>query len=278
MIILSWLFFTLTYALSVFAARSATVPQMLFFRNIVSLLIVLPWMIYHGPESFKTSRFGLLLARSLASLASLGFMFIAIQKTSLADATLLINSSPLFVPFVVAIWLKKSINHRLWPVLIIGFFGIGLILRPNIKIFDSGALFALAAGITTAISIVAIRLTTTTEKIHTVLFYLFLISAVAALPLTFFYWESLNTKTVLELILMGILAAIAQALFVKACHFATASQLAPFSYSAVLFAGLIDFFVWGKVPDWIACLGIFLVCFAGILIIWLTQPKKLSTN
>lgn len=263
------------YAVSIFAARSASVPQMIFFRNLISLIIILPWMLKHGKTSFKTSRIGLILARSVTSILTPGLMFIAIQKTSLVDASLLSNSAPLFVPFIVALCFKKSINHRLWPALIIGFIGIAFILKPDVHSFDGGALFALAAGVCMAISTVAVRLTTTTEKIHTVLFYLFLIGALLMLPLTCFYWQTLNLKILLELTLMGILAALGQAAFVKACHYATATQLAPFGYSTVIFAGMIDFALWGKIPDWLSIVGILFVCAGGVLTILITRQKQL---
>ena len=59
--------------------------------------------------------------------------------------------------------------------------------------------------------------------------------------------------------------ALAQLLIILAYEHATASQIAPFNYSVVIFSGLIGWIVWHNELDWFSIVGILLVCAGGIL-------------
>ena len=68
--------------------------------------------------------------------------------------------------------------------------------------------------------------------------------------------------------------AAAQLLIILAYQHATASQIAPFNYSVVIFSGLIGWVVWHTTLDWISGMGILLVCAGGILSILLAPDAR----
>jgi drug/metabolite transporter (DMT)-like permease len=277
-ILVSWLLFTLMYAVSIEVSKTISSPEMVFFRNMISLLCVLPWMITKGIASFRATQFSLVILRSFMSILTLGFMFTALKSISLVDATLLSNTAPFFVPFIIWVWLKKPIQHRLWPYIIAGFVGIALILKPDRGAISIGGLYALAAGLSIAISTVAVRISLRTESIETLLFYLFLVGGILSLPVALFDWKTPSSEVLVRLMVMGILAFLGQYAFVKACSFGRASHLAPFSYSSVVYSGIIDYLVWGSVPDLLTLAGIVIVCISGILSIFhiLKWEKEVS--
>jgi drug/metabolite transporter (DMT)-like permease len=63
---------------------------------------------------------------------------------------------------------------------------------------------------------------------------------------------------------------------ILAYQHATASQIAPFNYSVVIFSGLIGWVVWHTSLDWLSVLGIALVCAGGILSIVLAPAARHS--
>ena len=77
-----------------------------------------------------------------------------------------------------------------------------------------------------------------------------------------------------RLTLLGVFMAVAQLLIILAYQHATASQIAPFNYSVVIFSGLIGWIVWHNTLDWISGFGILLVCAGGILSILLAPEAK----
>lgn len=272
-ILTAWLTFTLMATLSRFASTTVPLPTVIFFQNFVSWLIMIPWVFLHGIHSLRTQRFALIFVRSVGGLLAFAFLFMAVQRTSLVDAILLNNTAPLIVPFAVWIWLKIPINHKLWPGIIAGFLGIIFILKPGKEILDLGALYALGAALSLSIVMIAVRLLSYTERHHTVLFYYFLIASVLCLPLSLYNWKALNGIEWLEIIAIGLLSAAGQWCFMRAFHHAKPSQLGPFCYIAVVYSGLIEWALWGKVPDLFAWIGIVLVCAGGIWTIRYGQPK-----
>jgi drug/metabolite transporter (DMT)-like permease len=273
-ILLAFLCFTSMFAMSRFTAKLVSTPMILFFQSILCLPFMIPWVVKHGMESFKTRHFGLIFVRTCCGFISYGLTFLAVQKISLVNTMLLSNSAPLLVPFVIWIWMKVKINHRLWPGIFLGFIGIILILRPNREIFDLGAFYALGAAGAIAINILSLRLLAHAEKGHTVLLYYFGISTLLSLPLCILYWQPLSWEAAWQLVCIGILGAIGQFAYLKAFHYGKASQLSPFIYAAVIYAAFFDWALFGKIPDLLAVLGIVLVCGGGILTMVFSRPIK----
>lgn len=271
-ILVAWLFFTLMATISREISPHVNVSVVLFFQNFISLLMMIPWIFLHGIKSLKTQRFGLIFLRSIGGLLAFAFLFLAVQKTSLVDAVLLNNAAPLLIPFVVLVWLKIPINHKLWPGIIAGFIGIILILKPGKEILNPGALYALAAAICLSIVMIAVRLLSYTEKTHAVLLYYFAIASLCTLPIAAYFWKWPTAHEWAGLVSIGVLSGVGQWTFIRAFHHAKPSHLGPFCYMAVVYSGLIEWILWGQVPDLLAWIGISMVCAGGIWSIRFSQP------
>src|SRR5262245_54261679 len=129
------------------ASRSLSNSAVVFFRNAVGLITLLPWLGRLGVRNLATRDVRGHLVRSLAGLASMYCFFYAIAHLRLADAVLLNYSLPLFMPFLAGVWLGERIPPGLWRGLGIGLAGIALTLRPGMGPFIPMALVALAAAL-----------------------------------------------------------------------------------------------------------------------------------
>jgi drug/metabolite transporter (DMT)-like permease len=191
--------------------------------------------------------------------------FYAIAQLGLSEAILLNYSLPLFVPLIARAWLREDVPPRLWQALGLGFLGILLILRPGIGVFRPAALAALAAALLAALAQVGVRRLTRTEPVVRIVFYFAAISTVvSAVPLVS-EWTTPKKGLWIVLVALGILATLAQLFLTQAYSHAPAAQVGPFIYSAVVFAGLMDWWLWGRLPDAWFAVGAILVCAAGIL-------------
>ena len=128
--------------------------------------------------------------RGLAGVAAVSCYFYAIARLPLADAVLLNQSIPLFVPLVERVWLGEPIPPRLWRVLLIGFAGLLLILRPGFGVFQPVALVGLASAALASIAQVGIRRLTRTEPVTRIVFYFGLIASLAAAPPAALTWRT----------------------------------------------------------------------------------------
>src|SRR6185503_14947257 len=116
---------------------SRTLPnlEVVFFRNGIGLLALLPWVVPLGWRGLATRNLPEHLVRGSAGLASMYCFFYAIAHLRLADAVLLNYSIPLFMPVVENVWLGEPFPRRLWWPIALGFFGIVLILKPGMGVF-----------------------------------------------------------------------------------------------------------------------------------------------
>jgi drug/metabolite transporter (DMT)-like permease len=247
------------------ASAQLSNAMVVFFRNAFGLVALLPWLVRLGPEGLRTRAWPEHLVRGLAGLASMYCYFYAIARIGLSEAILLNYSLPLFMPLIARAWLREEIPPRLWRALVLGFLGILLILRPGLAVFRPAALAALVAAVLAALAQVGVRRLTQTEPAARIVFYFAVISTmVSALPLAS-VWTTPKRSLWSVLVALGVLATLAQLVMTRAYAHAPAAQVGPFIYSAVVFAGLMDWWLWDRVPDAAFVGGAVLVCAAGIL-------------
>lgn len=254
---------------------SSTVPNemVVFFRSLSGLLVLLPWIISRGPRYFATHHSGGHFLRAFTGLIAMYCYFYAIAHMPLAEAILLNYSAPLFIPLIAFFWLSEMFNPRLWWPILIGFAGIGLILKPGSSMLEPIALIGLAAGIFSALSMVGIRRLTTTEPATRVVFYFALFTTLAsAVPLAW-RWQTPAVDLWLPLFLIGLLSTAGQILMTRAYSCAPAGQVGPFLYAIVVFAGLIGWTLWSEIPDGLSLAGALLVAIAGMLTIRIGGKK-----
>ncbi len=250
---------------------------MLFFRNILGLIVIAPLVIKSWPKALKVHDWKIMLIRAVMGLLNLFFIFLAVQRISLVNATLLNNSAPFFVPFILWFWLAIPLNHRLWPAVIVGFIGIGFILQPDRRILNMGAIYGLLSGICLSISIITIRLMARKESFTTYLLYYMSVGFVLSAPFALLNWRIDDALTLIGLISIGFFSMTGQFFLFHALKHAKASHLSPFCYSTVIFAGIYEWLIWDMTPKPIALVGAVLIIAAGIWIFLISKtPKELS--
>jgi drug/metabolite transporter (DMT)-like permease len=247
------------------ASRELPNSAVVFFRNAVALLALLPWLGRLGPSGLRTRHLGEHLVRGLFGLAAMYCFFFALARLPLAEAVLLNYSVPLFMPLVERSWLKERLPARIWGPLAVGFAGIVLVLRPGPGLFRPAAMVAVAAALFASVAQVGIRRLTATEPTERIVFYFALIStAVSAVPEAL-AWRAPPPAVWPILLAIGVLATAAQLLLTRAYAQAPASRVGPFIYTSVVFAGGLDWLFRGIVPDWPSLCGAALVITAGVM-------------
>ena len=263
-------------------AIPTTIPTLtvLFFQNLICLILTLPTVFKKGFSNLKTQHPFLHLTRDLAGLLSFFALFLVIRYIPLVDGMLLQNAAPLWIPFVVWIWIKSKVSSHVWWDVGIGLVGIILIINPGAEIIKPQILIGLASGILLAISLVAIRRLRLTDPTYRILFYYFLAGSILTLPFIIANWTTLNGYTLLLLIGVGILMYLGQFFITHSFLHAKASVLSPISYTAILFSGLLGWIIWNEIPTWMALVGMIFVIAGGITTIILEQQalKRIVKN
>lgn len=261
--------------MSAFGKSAAAVPtaMVVFFQSLISLLLLLPWVLRRGLSDLRTTRLRLHVVRALAGLLSQALYFQAVKEMNLVDAVLLVNAAPLFIPLVALVWLGTPVTRTVIASLGVGFVGVVLIIKPGPELLSNPSdLIALSAALFSAMALVSVNRLSNTDAPDTILFYYFFISALVAAPFAAFYWKMPTAMEWGWLGGIGVFMALAQLFIILAYRCASASQIAPFNYSVVVFSGVMGWLFWHDTIGWIGLAGMVLVCIGGILSIVLAHP------
>jgi len=247
------------------AARELPNAPIVFFRHFIMLVVLLPWLWREGRRGVETGDLQGHLVRGLAGVSAVGCYFFAIARLRLADAVLLNQSMPLFIPLVERVWHGERIPPRLWAVLALGFAGLVLILRPGTGVFEPAALVGMASAVLASIAQVGIRRMPRTEPVTRIVFYFGLVGSAVALPPGVWWWKSPSAFTWAVLVLVGLLATVGQLTLTRAYVHAPPASVGPILYTGPVFAGLLDWLIWDRLPDATFVVGAAVVVLAATL-------------
>ena len=253
-------------ALAKLAMATLETEMVVFFRNFMALVIMMPWLLARHRESiFRTHRMGMHLLRAAAGLSAMYCIFYALDHLQLGEAVLLSYTTPMFIPLIAYWWLREPVSVQTRLSVAIGFIGVALILKPGYGVFRPAALMALMAGVLMALAQVGIRRMSTTEPAVRIVFYFTLMSTItSAIPLAW-SWQAAPPRIWLSLLGIGLLAVFGQLMMTNGYRLAPAARLGPISYANVVFSTLLGWFFWSEIPDSLTWIGAVFVCLAGIL-------------
>ena len=261
----SALMFALMGAAVKVASRTLSNAEIVFFRCLLGLVALAPWIAPLGLRGLRTSRPWEHLIRGVAGLGTMACFFYAIAHMRLPDAVLLNYSLPLFMPFVEALWLKEPVPRRLWGPVGVGFLGIVMILKPGIGVFQPVALVGVLAALFASVAQVGVRQLTRTEPLALIIFYFGLVSTVLSAVPAALSWRTPRGHEWWLLVAIGAFGSVGQLLLTAAYSQAPAARVGPFIYSSVVFAGFLEWALWRSVPDALSFAGMIVVAAAGVL-------------
>ncbi len=197
---------------------------------------------------------------------------------SLVDATVLLNTTPVFIPVIGVVALNKEISLKLWGAISLGFLGLLLVVQPNAGLLRNPAnLLGLGAGLSAAIEFLTVRSLSKTQTPLAQTFYYLLIGTLLMSPIALWQWQSLTLDTLEIAAAAAGLFLTFQLLLVKAYSLAEPHQIGIFQYSSVIFAAIIGWLFFDEIPNAIALTGMVLIVVGGALSIYWEQDLDPSS-
>lgn len=256
------------------ASVEAPVGQIVFWRSAVALLPIVLYLAWRGefPAGLRTSRPLGHLKRSLFGCVAMVFSFISLAHLPLANATALGFLAPLLVVPLAVLVLGERPGAIVVAGSLLGFAGVGLMLSPAVQgpTLDRGTLIGIGAGLamalTTAAAKVQIKALTATEKPGAIAFYFALVCALAGLASLPFGWVTAEGAALMALVGSGLFGGLAHIAMTEAVARAPVSLLAPFEYTAMIWALLFDLAIFAVVPQPLGLAGaVMIVAAAGLV-------------
>jgi len=268
LLLASEIFFAGYNAIGKWLATGYSPVQIIFFRGLFGLLpvAILVWQA-GGRPALRSHSPGWQILRAVCSLTSNIAFILAYRTMPLADAMAIGYASPIVVTALSVPLLSERVGLHRWSAVVVGFAGILIIARPGTGVFGAGGLLAMAGTLFYALSILATRrLAGRDQTVCTMVYSTGLYVLLCGLPLPFL-WVTPSWPDLALLAALGMVGGLGMFLFISAFRFAPASTLAPFDYTAIGWAALFGFAVWGEIPGLYTVTGILIIAASGLYIV-----------
>jgi len=255
--------------------------EIVFFRNLIGVLIVLA-MLRHTPPILPGGKLHLLLLRGLFGFSAMILFFYTITVIPLGEAITLNKTSPLFVSVLAFFLMKERLNRYAVGALLIGFTGVALISKPTGMMMGYEHFLGLLGGFFAACAYATIKtirhvydtrvIVLSFMGVGTVIPLLLFALApfVDAPPSLAFLFPGFVWPGALRLWgligFMALISTLSQWLLTKAYSVSKAGIIGAVSYTNIPFAVGFGVMLGDGLPDLSVWLGIAMIVAAGLLV------------
>ena len=217
-------------------------------------------------KELSMRRPGLHLLRGMIGFFAPFTFFTSLKFLPLADATVVFFSAAFVLTASSAIILKEQVGIHRWSAVVIGFIGVLIAMNPTGD-GDIGAyLLVLSATLFYAFIFISGKKLSEHDSVISLVFSLHLGMGVAATIVLPWVWIPVSLSDLGQLAVVASIALVAHVVFTSAFARAEVSALAPFEYSALLWAVLIGYLVWGDLPTTEIWIGAAIIIAAGLYV------------
>ena len=249
-----------------YLAETVNIYSILFYRGLFGFLLVAIFLFIIKKKHLYTKRFHVHIIRAIINAGALFFWFSALARSTLAEVSAISNTAPIFATILAIVFLKEKIILNRFFAILLGFFGVILIMKPGFSTIDIGYYYALFASILWGMLVVFLKDLTKTENFYAVIFYFQLLLCILFGIIFFNFIELLNQKDLLLLLLMAALGNFSQLFYFQALKHKDVSFVTPFEYLRFVLITFFGIIFFAEIPNFSTYLGS-LVIFLGIIII-----------
>jgi drug/metabolite transporter (DMT)-like permease len=227
-------------------------------------------------QSLRPVNAPLHLVRAALGIIMLGTFVYAVRRLSMAETYSVFLCAPLLMTALSVPLLGERVPRRRWLTIAVGLGGVLIMLRPATTGFASlAAAAAAAAACSYALSAVLVRTLGQTNSSAAMVVWFLLLVGVGSGLLAGPEWRRVPAEDWLWLAAIGLSGALGQYWVTEAFRLAPPAVVAPFEYSALLWAFGIDWAFWAVFPRAIVVTGASIVISCGLIIIW--DERRMTT-
>ncbi len=277
----------LAFSLTAVAGREATdvltssalsVSQLVFFRNIAGLGIILILLLLKGQASqvYKTSHLSLHVGRNVSHFVGQWCWFYGLALLPLAHVFAIEFTVPIWTALFASTLLAEKLTQRRIFSIALGFIGVLIILRPGIISIPWASWVVLISAVAYALSHTLTKRLTHFDGVLTILFFMHILQLPMALLLVSFDFAWPQGDAWVFVLITAAAALSAHFCMAKALSYADATVVMPMDFLRLPFIALVGLFLYGEGVDWWLLLG------AGVMLIGnrlaLTEKLEKSTG
>ena len=234
------------------------------FLTLVALAILAPRL---GGLRFRLSGDDrrTMLWRTVGEILATVFFLTALTKMPFANLSAIMQALPLAVTLVAALFLRETVGWRRLIAILVGFFGVLLIVRPGSQGFDIWSLVGLAAVAFVVLRDLATR--RLSAHVPSVTVAVYAAASVTMLGLAGVPYTGWVPVSLVNAMLIGGATSsviIGYMVVVMAMRVGEVGIVAPFRYTALIFAIALGWVAFRQLPDAWTLSGASIVIVTGI--------------
>lgn len=211
------------------------------------------------------------ISRGILIAFSTHLGFYTLTKLPIATTTVLFFTAPIFAT-VLSIYInKEKVGYRRWFAVIIGFLGVIIILQPGFNGFYFAMITALFSSFLFAVALVYSRRIVLADGVVSTYLSSVLITFLISIPIAYSLLESSYFGSI-PMHILALIILLATTSFLRgigdmqAYRYGEAAILAPFTYLRLILVGIVGYFLWGEIPNFVTLLGAFVIIGSAIYI------------
>jgi len=248
------------------ASTGLPATEVVVLRNTISLPIIflLAWRLggLRHPGAFRDR---VVIGRSvLEGTGTIAFVA-ALPFITLGQSAVILLTVPIILVALSALIYKEDVGWRRWTAIVIGFFGVVLVANPFAGSINPFLLLAQFTAVTWAFrDLITSRILPRIPSVTVALVNTIVVGLIAVPGVLWQHWQLFGRREAVYLLACGGLVAFANYLYIAALRTGAISVVAPFRYTAAVWASIAGFIVWGDIPDLFGVSGTVLIIGSGL--------------
>jgi drug/metabolite transporter (DMT)-like permease len=232
-----------------------TTFQILFFRNIVSILVVSVYLSIKGWQLIRTQALPTHVVRNIAHFAGQYGWFYGLAIIPLSEVVAIEFTVPVWTAFLALFMLGEKMTKARIIAVVFGIIGMLMILRPGLATIKPAALAVLAGAVCFAITNIKTKELANVDHPVAILFYMTLIQLPLAMIPTLFDWVVPSSESLPWIVVIGVTALSAHYCITRALQLVDATVVAPMDFMRLPLITVIGFLLYGESIEWAVLFG-----------------------
>lgn len=259
--------FTMNDAITKTVTSEMNFGEVILLRGMVAIVLIAA-LAYHqrAIRPLRTLMMTPVALRVAGEVGGTLSFLAAIAHLPLANTAAIFQALPLAITLGAAVIFGEPVGWRRWLAIVAGFVGVLIIVRPGLEGFNQFSLLALVAVVFCAVRDLATkRIPADIPSLFITLLTTITVTTAGALVLfPLGGWTPPSNGSLALLALAAVLLLIGYQCVIMALRVGDISAVAPFRYSALLWALLLGYLVFGDVPDALMITGASIIVLSGL--------------
>ena len=242
---------------------------------VIVVLALIALALGQWPRGLPAQEWRLIIIRAIAECVAAALFISALFNMPIANVTAILQALPLTVTLAGALFLGEAVGWRRLAAILVGFFGVMLIIQPGSSVFSVYALYTLAAVLVVTLRDLIVRkMAKTTPPVAVALITAVIVTLAFAAFTATQGWVPVESAVLAPLAKATVAVVAGYICSVSAMRQGEIAFVTPFRYTSLLVALVLGWWFFGTLPNGLALIGAAIVVGTGLFTFYREQRLR----